>query len=98
MQYLARAIREQEEKRKGEKLYTTAEAAKRAGVSRQTLQTWMGVGKIIGPELIRPVHIRPWSKEDIAKLKKVEKRPGRPGREDAGKKKALPPVLGKWLK
>src|SRR5256884_10004110 len=67
-------------------------------VSRQTLQTWMAVGKIKGPELIRPVHIRLWSKEDIAQLKKVEKRPGRPRREDAGKKKASPPVLGEWLK
>ena len=98
MQYLARVIKQHEEKRKGERLYTTAEAARRAGVSRQTLQTWMAVGKIKGPELIRPVHIRLWSKEDIAQLKKVEKRPGRPRREDAGKKKAPSPVLGEWLK
>jgi len=91
-------IKQHEEKRKGERLYTTAEAARRAGVSRQTLQTWMAVGKIKGPDLIRPVHIRLWSKEDIAQLKKVEKRPGRPRREDAGKKKAPSPVLGEWLK
>lgn len=95
MQHLVRVIREHQEKRKGEKLYTTAEAARRVGVSRQTVQAWIAMGKIKGPELILPVHIRLWSKEDIAQLKKVERRPGRANRREAGKKKADPPALGK---
>jgi predicted site-specific integrase-resolvase len=82
MQHLARVIRQHQEKRKGEKLYTTAEAARRVGVSRQTVQAWIAAGKIKGPELILPVHIRLWSKEDIAQLKKVERRPGRRRREN----------------
>ena len=98
MLHLARVIKKYEEKQKGEKLYTTEEAAKRAGVSRQTLQTWIAVGKIKAPELIRPVRIRLWSKEDIEQLKRVNKRPGRPRRGEVGKKKADPPVLGEWLK
>jgi DNA-binding XRE family transcriptional regulator len=84
MQHLARVIRHHQEKRKEEKLYTTAEAARRVGVSRQTVQAWIATGKTKGPELILPVHIRLWSKEDIAQLKKVERRPGRRRRENAG--------------
>lgn len=95
MQHLVRVIREHQKKRKGEKLYTTAEAARRVGVSRQTVQAWIAMGKIKGPELILPVHIRLWSKEDVAQLKKVEKRPGRAKRGEAGKKKADPPAMGK---
>src|SRR5947207_15184102 len=98
MQYLARVIKQHEEKRKGERLYTTAEAAKRAGVSRQTLQTWMAVGKSKGPDLSRPGHIRLGGEEDIAQLRKVGKRPGRPRREDAGKKMAHSRGLSYWLR
>ena len=95
MQHLVRVIREHQPKRKGEKLYTTAEAARQAGVSRQTVQAWIAMGKIKGPELILPVHIRLWSKEDVAQLKKVERRQARAKRREEGKKEVDPPALGK---
>jgi len=74
VRYLARAIKQSEEEQRGEKLYTTAEAAKRAGVARQTVQGWIAEGRIKAPELIRQVRMRLWSEEDIAQLRKVDKK------------------------
>jgi excisionase family DNA binding protein len=53
------------------KTFTTAEAAKKAGVSRQTLHTWMNEGLIAAP---KPVKVgqrkfRFWTQQDIDRLK-----------------------------
>lgn len=53
----------------GQRHYTTGEAAKKIGVSRQTLQTWIAAKKIKAPELTRPIHVRFWTEAQIARLK-----------------------------
>jgi len=55
------------------KLYTTGEAARRVGISRQTLQTWIAAKKIEAPEPIR-ANVRLWTEADIAKLARVKPR------------------------
>lgn len=50
-----------------EKLYTTEQAAREIGVSRQTLQTWIAEGKISAPKLIGKTRV--WSESVVAKLK-----------------------------
>jgi excisionase family DNA binding protein len=49
------------------KTYTTSQAAKRIGVSRQTLQTWIAAGAIVAPELIGEGNatLRLWTKAEI---------------------------------
>jgi excisionase family DNA binding protein len=54
-----------------DKLYTTAEAAKVIGVSRQTLQTWIADGKIQAPKMIG--NTRVWNSSQVEELKR--KRP-----------------------
>jgi len=54
-----------------DKLFTTAEAAKAVGVSRQTLQTWIAEGKVNPPPMIG--NTRVWSKSQVEELKR--KRP-----------------------
>jgi excisionase family DNA binding protein len=54
------------------RLYTTDEVAARAGVSRQTLQTWIAEKKIKAPGLI--AGIRLWTEGDLARVLKVERR------------------------
>ncbi len=63
-------------------LYTTAEAAKLVGISRQTLQMWIVAGRIKAPELRRPFRLRLWTSEDVAQLKQVKRKQFRrkPGR------------------
>lgn len=51
-----------------DKFYTTAEAAKAAGVSRQTLQTWIADKKIEAPEMVG--NTRVWSKAQVEELKR----------------------------
>jgi excisionase family DNA binding protein len=53
------------------KTYTTDEAAKKIGISRQTLYTWIAVGKVEAPKPIKlgKRSMRLWTKADIAKLK-----------------------------
>ena len=63
------------------KTYTTGEAAKQIGVSRQTLHTWIATGKISAPKPIErgKMPIRLWTKADIEKTRKFKGtlRPGR---------------------
>ena len=51
----------------GFRVYTTAEAATKIGVSRQTLHTWIEGGKIVAPKPIalgqRPIRL--WTEADI---------------------------------
>jgi excisionase family DNA binding protein len=56
------------------KTYTTGQAARRIGVSRQTLQTWIASGTIDAPKLIGVGNatLRLWTKADIAKAKKFK--------------------------
>jgi excisionase family DNA binding protein len=58
------------------KTFSTSEAAKQIGVSRQTLQTWLAAGKINGPEPseVGGVTVRLWTSTDIARAKKFKPR------------------------
>jgi excisionase family DNA binding protein len=53
-----------------EKFYTTGEAAAAAGVSRQTLQTWMAEGKVKAPKIIGSTRV--WSESEVAKLRRMD--------------------------
>jgi excisionase family DNA binding protein len=55
-----------------EKLYTTAEAAKEVGVSRQTLQTWIAEGKVKPPKLIGATRV--WSQAQVQTLKRQRRK------------------------
>jgi excisionase family DNA binding protein len=48
------------------RLYTTREVAKRAGVSRQTLQAWIAEQRIKAPAVIRAAGVRLWTETDLA--------------------------------
>jgi excisionase family DNA binding protein len=54
--------------------YTTTEAAKKAGVSRQTLHAWITQELIAAPASVRmgKRRIRFWTEQDIAVLKKFK--------------------------
>ena len=58
-----------------EKLYTTRQAAAAAGVSHQTLYTWIDEGKIDPPAMIGATRI--WTQSQVNKLKKIPRRPKR---------------------
>ena len=62
------------------KLYTTGQAAKKAGISRVTLQEWVRRGIVRAPELriSGGRAVRLWTDADVAKLKSVEVPMGRP--------------------
>lgn len=51
-----------------DKFYSTGEAAKVIGVSRQTLQTWIAEGKIQPPKMIG--NTRVWSQKQVDELKR----------------------------
>jgi excisionase family DNA binding protein len=53
------------------KFYTTGEAAKAIGVSRQSLQTWIADGKVTPPKMIG--NTRVWSQEQVDELKRRRK-------------------------
>ena len=55
-----------------EKLYTTAEAAKAVGVSRQTLQTWIAEGKVKPPKLIGSTRV--WNQAQVNELKRQRRK------------------------
>jgi excisionase family DNA binding protein len=57
-----------------QRLYTTREVANQAGVSRQTLQTWIAQRKVKAPAVIRAAGIRLWTAADLAKVLKVKPR------------------------
>jgi excisionase family DNA binding protein len=54
-----------------ERFYTTGEAAKAIGVSRQTLQTWIADGKVTPPRIIG--NTRVWIQEQVDDLKRQRK-------------------------
>ena len=56
------------------KTYTTAEAAAKVGVSRQTIYTWIETGKIDAPKPIRlgQRSMRLWTKADIEQARKFK--------------------------
>jgi excisionase family DNA binding protein len=56
------------------RLYTTREVAKRAGVSRQTLQTWIAKKRVKAPAVIRAAGVRLWTEADVADVLKVKPR------------------------
>jgi len=57
------------------KTYSTTEAAKKAGITRATLQEWIRQRKLSAPKLTRVANItvRLWSPSDVAKLIAVKK-------------------------
>ena len=58
------------------KSFSTGEAAKQLGVSRQTLQTWLSEGKVKGPKAIEVggMTVRLWTAADIAEARKFKPR------------------------
>ncbi len=54
--------------------YTTREAAKLIGVSRQTLQAWIAAGKIKAPSStsVGGAPVRFWAKADIERARKFK--------------------------
>jgi excisionase family DNA binding protein len=56
------------------RLYTTREVAKRAGVSRQTLQSWIAEEKVKAPAVLRAAGVRLWTDSDLAQVLKVKPR------------------------
>jgi predicted site-specific integrase-resolvase len=55
---------------------STAEAAKKAGITRATLQDWIKKGKFNPPKLMRlgNVTARLWKTSDVARLEAVKKK------------------------
>jgi excisionase family DNA binding protein len=87
LKHIARVVKNYKKTLNVEKLYTTTEAAKLAGISRQTLQMWIVAGRIKAPEVLRPLHLRLWTSEDVAQLKQVKRKrfsrkPGRRPRQE----------------
>ena len=62
------------------KVYTTGEAAKAVGISRQTLQAWIKTGLVKAPKmrLLNRVGARLWKESDIVRLRRVKPKVGRP--------------------
>jgi excisionase family DNA binding protein len=56
------------------KNYTTAEAAGKIGVSRQTLHAWIESGKVVAPKplAVGKNSIRLWAKADIEEARKFK--------------------------
>jgi excisionase family DNA binding protein len=56
------------------KTFTTGQAAKQIGVSRQTLQNWIAAGVIVAPKLIGADNatLRLWTKADIERVGKFK--------------------------
>jgi predicted site-specific integrase-resolvase len=57
------------------KTYATADAARKSGITRATLQDWIKKGKIAAPKLARVgnVSVRLWTESDVARLRAVKK-------------------------
>ena len=72
-----------------QRTFTTGQAAKQIGVSRQTLQFWIATTKIEAPALIGQGNatLRLWTKADIDRAKKFKGtlRPGPKGKKKAGR-------------
>lgn len=56
------------------RLHTTREVAKHAGVSRQTLQTWIAERKVKAPAVIKAAGVRLWTDAELAEVLKVKPR------------------------
>ena len=54
-----------------EKFYTTGQAAKAIGVSRQTLQTWIADGKVDPPKMVGTTRV--WGQKQVDELKRQRK-------------------------
>jgi excisionase family DNA binding protein len=74
LKHIARVVNNYKKTLNVAKLYTTTEAAKLAGISRQTLQMWIVSGRIKPPEVLRPFRLRLWTSEDVAQLKQVKRK------------------------
>jgi len=72
--YLDRAVKLRYNRHMLAKLYTTREVAKRAGVSRQTLQAWIAEERVTAPAVIRAAGVRLWTETDLAQVLKVKPR------------------------
>ena len=59
-----------------ERRYTTEEAAKKAGITRVTLQAWIKAGKIRPPKptFMGAVGKRLWTESDLGKLRKKKEK------------------------
>lgn len=68
--------------------FTTAEAAKRTGITWRTLQRWIAAGKVKCPKpsLLGAVGYRLWSADDVIRLGRVKEQIYRKGR---GRKKKI---------
>jgi excisionase family DNA binding protein len=71
------------------KFFSTGQAAKRIGVTRQTLYNWIDAGLIDAPEPIIAggASVRLWTKADIDRAAKVKGtlKTGRPNSKRGGK-------------
>jgi excisionase family DNA binding protein len=56
------------------RLYTTREVARRAGISRQTLQSWIAEKRVKAPAVLRAAGVRLWTESDLAQVMKVKPR------------------------
>lgn len=56
-----------------QRLHTTRDVAERAGISRQTLQTWIAEKKVKAPA-IHAAGVRLWTEADLAQVLKVRPR------------------------
>jgi transposase len=56
------------------RLYTTREVAKRAGISRQTLQSWIAEEKVKAPAVLRAAGVRLWTESDLVRVLKLKPR------------------------
>ena len=60
----------------GPRIYSTSEVAKRAGITRATLQDWIRKGKFAAPKLgrIGGIKVRLWTASDMARLKAIKRK------------------------
>ena len=72
--YLDKPVKYRYKRGMSVRLYTTRDVAKRAGVSRQTLQTWIAERKVKAPAVLRTAGIRLWTDADLAQVLKVKPR------------------------
>jgi excisionase family DNA binding protein len=72
----------------GTKTYSTGEAAKQIGVSRQTLQAWLAAGRFAAPKAIEVggMSVRMWTAADVERARKF-KGTLKPGPQAKAKKK-----------
>jgi hypothetical protein len=72
--YLDRVVNIWDKFNMGTKVYTTREIAIKAGISRQTLQTWIAEGRVKAPPVIAAAGLRLWTKADLALVLEVKPR------------------------